>query len=160
MHSHPFDSRDMLNGVIHDKTLFSVLKMSTSRRNRVDSGENCSDLSDSYQSSDDDSHVEAQSWTTIQHQRSGSCVLTGNSSLLWDISCRIGKIWKQVGRNVGIKESIIDSIEIEYEGESNREKAYQLLLVWTRALGSKATLHDIENAISYEEEVSSGVTII
>ncbi len=132
--------------------------MTTSRR-FDSSGENCSDFSDSYQSSDDDSHVEAQSWTTIPHQRSGSCVLTGNSSLLWDLSCRIGKIWKQVGRNVGIKDSIIESIEIDYEGESNREKAHQLLLVWTRALGSKAMLHDIENAISYEEEVGSGTVI-
>ena len=136
--------------------------MSRSRRNRIAfSGENCSDFSDSYQSSDDDTHVEAQSWTTIQHQRSDPCVLTGNSSLLWDLSGHIGPVWKQVGRNVGIKESIIESIEIEYEGESKREKAYQLLLVWTRALGSKATLHALVNALVYidRNDIANAISV-
>jgi hypothetical protein len=123
--------------------------MTTPRNNIIDSsGEYWSDFSDDC-SSDDDSHVETQPWTTIQHQRSEPCVLTGNGSLLWDLSGHISTVWKQVGRKLEIKESIIENIEIEHGRESNREKAYQLLLTWTRQLGSEATLHELLNALAY-----------
>ncbi|CAB4016570.1 IMD [Paramuricea clavata] len=123
--------------------------MTTPRNNRIDSsGECCSDFSDEC-SSDDDSHVEIQPWTTIQHQRSEPFVLTGNGSLLLDLSGHISTVWKDVGRKLEIKESIIENIDIEHGSESNREKAYQLLLTWTRQLGSEATLHELLNALAY-----------
>ena len=113
--------------------------MATSRRNRTDSsGENSSDFSDSF-SSDDDSHLEAEPKT----------ILSDNSRLLWDLSGHISLVWKQVGRSVGIKECIIENIEIDYESEEEREKAYQLLLIWTRALGKKVTLRSLVNTLVY-----------
>jgi hypothetical protein len=120
------------------------------RRNRNDSsGENLSDSS----SSDDDSYPESPA------QNGQDKVLTDNSALLWNLSGHISPIWKQFGRSVGIKECIIENIGEDFERESEREKSYQLLLIWTRALGSKVTLdalvkvlvcmdrHDIAKAI-------------
>ena len=115
------------------------MKMATSRRNRADSsGENSSDFSDC-SSSDEDCYLEAEPKT----------ILSGDTRLLWDLSAHISLVWKQVGRSVGIKECIIENIEIDYENDDEREKAYQLLLIWTRAHGKKVTLYELLNILHY-----------
>ena len=124
--------------------------MTTSGADRFDSsGENCSsDSSDCYSSDEDLGEVQ-QPWTSIEYQRSEPCTITGNTRYLLVLSGHISRVWKQVGRSLQIKESIIENIEKDHEGEGNQEKAYQLLLTWTRKLGSNATLHDLINALNF-----------
>ena len=125
--------------------------MATSRSIRIDSaGENCTDSSDSYTSDDDSRVTTGQPWTcTIQQQRGEPYILTDNHALLDYLSGCISKVWKQVGRNLEIKECIIENIEMDYERENAREKAYQLLLTWTRKLGREATLDHLLNVLVY-----------
>ena len=113
--------------------------MATSRRNRTDSsGENSSDFSDC-SSSDEDCYLETEPKT----------ILSDDSRLLWDLSGHISLVWKQVGRSVGIKECMIENIEIDYETDDERERAYQLLLIWTRAHGKKVTLDALVDILNY-----------
>lgn len=48
-----------------------------------------------------------------------------------------------------MKECIMENIEIDYERENAREKAYQLLLTWTRKIGREATLDRLLNVLAY-----------
>lgn len=125
--------------------------MKSVRNDRFDSsGEYCLDLSDNSSGEDDVTHMEIDprdAWTSIQQQRDDSCVLTGNTVLLSELSAYISAIWKQVGRHLKMKEYIIENIEIDFERYDAAEKAYQLLLAWSRRLGSDATLKKLLNAL-------------
>ena len=123
--------------------------MATATSLRIDSaGEHWTDSSESY-SSDEESRVLPPWACTIQQQRGQPYILTGNPALLEYLSGCISEVWKQVGRHLQIKECIIENIEIDYERESAREKAYQLLLIWTRNIGRQATLDRLLNVLVY-----------
>lgn len=125
--------------------------MATSTHVRIDSaGENWTDSSDSYSSDEDSRVTTGQPWTcTIQQQRGEPYILKDNHALLDYLSGCISKVWKQVGRHLQIKECIIENIEIDYERENAKEKAYQLLLTWTRKVGREATLDHLLNVLIY-----------
>ena len=126
--------------------------MATATSLRIDSaGEHWTDSSESY-SSDEESRLlsAVPPWAcTIQHQRGQPYILTGNPALLDYLSGCIWKVWKQVGRHLQIKECILENIEIDYERENAREKAYQLLLTWTRNFGREATLDRLLDVLVY-----------
>ena len=134
--------------------------MATATSLRIDSaGEHWTDSSESY-SSDEESRVLPPWACTIQQQRGQPYILTGNPALLEYLSGCISKVWKQVGRHLQIKECIIEYIEIDYERENAREKAYQLLLTWTRNIGRQATLDRLLNVLVYigREDIANRIS--
>ncbi|XP_028410140.1 uncharacterized protein LOC114532758 [Dendronephthya gigantea] len=126
------------------------------RRNDINScGENWSDY-DSYSSGSDDDLVHDESSvpasaTTAHNLRNETISLANNSKVLSDFSYRISGIWKQVGRNLHVKECIIENIENDYSCDGTRERAYQMLLWWSRSRGSDAREEDLLNAIALSE---------
>lgn len=59
-----------------------------------------------------------------------------------------------------MKECIMENIEIDYERENAREKAYQLLLTWTRKIGREATLDRLLNVLAYigREDIANTIS--
>lgn len=111
--------------------------------------ENWSD-SDSYSSGSDGEFVHngSSSATMAYNLNNETISLANNSTLLNKYSGRISGMWKQVGRNLHVKECIIENIGEDFRCDGTREMAYQLLLFWSRSLGSNATEEDLLNAIS------------
>ncbi|XP_071842536.1 uncharacterized protein [Apostichopus japonicus] len=58
---------------------------------------------------------------------------------LWDLSKEIPKEWKNVGRNLGLKEPELCNLERDYTNQEHKETVYQMLLYWKKRTGSQAT---------------------
>ena len=62
-----------------------------------------------------------------------------------DISEDLGRDWKQLGRKLGISNTIIDNIDDE--NRRVKDKSIQLLLRWKRQSGNDATGEVLANAL-------------
>ncbi|XP_071842525.1 uncharacterized protein [Apostichopus japonicus] len=58
---------------------------------------------------------------------------------LKDLSGKISKEWKDVGRNLGLDDSKLNNLERDYINQGHKEIAYQMLLTWKQRSGSQAT---------------------
>lgn len=120
----------------------------TTSNDRIDvCEETWSDSSDYYCSEDESS--ENQKITSFVQHGALRCKVVGNSFLLDDLSGHISTVWKQVGRKLNIKEGIIENIDIDHSRDDEKEKAYQLLLRWSRQQGSEAQLQDLLNVLVF-----------
>lgn len=53
--------------------------------------------------------------------------------------------WKWLGRSLSVEDTVIETIQTE--NHSEEERAYQVLTRWSRATGSKGTVHELMKAI-------------
>ncbi|PIK55871.1 IMD-like protein [Apostichopus japonicus] len=66
---------------------------------------------------------------------------------LRDLSGKIPREWKKVGRKLGLDDSYLDKLEIEYTNKEHEESVYQMLLAWKQRNGSKATYRVLGEAL-------------
>ena len=59
--------------------------------------------------------------------------------------------WKWLGRSLAVPDTKIETINTE--NESEEERSYQVLINWTRTMGSKATVHALMKAVQEVGEV-------
>ncbi|EDO44917.1 predicted protein [Nematostella vectensis] len=71
-------------------------------------------------------------------------------NLLLEITDSTGNVqqvyWKVLGRKLGLKENIIESIDVDYR--RIQEKAYQMLLAWQRTMSKKATVQALMDGLA------------
>ncbi|XP_071842505.1 uncharacterized protein [Apostichopus japonicus] len=66
---------------------------------------------------------------------------------LWDLSKEIPKEWKNVGRNLGLKEPELCNLERDCTNQEHKETVYQMLLTWKQKNGSQATYRVLGEAL-------------
>ena len=129
-------------------------------RNWQDSDEGSSDIEDL--SSDDESHLNPLGREQCLGSLNESNItlnVTGSDDLLHDISGYIFHDWKGIGRHLLKRECLIEGIDIDFEKDSEREKAYQLLLTWKRQMGSRATLENLKNTLIHTGRRDTAVVL-
>ncbi|PIK40652.1 IMD-like protein, partial [Apostichopus japonicus] len=68
-------------------------------------------------------------------------------STLWDLSGKFSKEWRDVGRNLKLDETELDNIEADNKIKGQKEVVYQMLLLWKRKHGMKATNKTLRDAL-------------
>ncbi|XP_071844102.1 uncharacterized protein [Apostichopus japonicus] len=71
---------------------------------------------------------------------------------LQDLSAKIGKFWRDVGRNLEVSEEQLCNIE-QMSNPTLKEKNYQMLLVWKMKMASAATYDVLGEALRKAERV-------
>ncbi|PIK60802.1 Receptor-interacting serine/threonine-protein kinase 1 [Apostichopus japonicus] len=66
---------------------------------------------------------------------------------LRDLSGKILKKWKKVGRNLGLKDPELCILERDNNNQGHKETVYQMLLTWKHSNGSKATYRVLGEAL-------------
>ncbi|PIK47025.1 hypothetical protein BSL78_16115 [Apostichopus japonicus] len=66
---------------------------------------------------------------------------------LWDLSGKIPKEWKNVGRNLGLKEEELCIVETDSNNQGHKEAVYQMLLTWKHSNGNQATYRVLGEAL-------------
>ncbi|PIK34584.1 hypothetical protein BSL78_28591, partial [Apostichopus japonicus] len=66
---------------------------------------------------------------------------------LQDLSGKFSKNWQDVGRNLKLDETELENIEADNRREGQKEVVYQMLLLWKRKCGMKATNKTLRDAL-------------
>ncbi|XP_071842439.1 uncharacterized protein [Apostichopus japonicus] len=96
-------------------------------------------LSQSQQKTGDESLTVKQPMDNIDLEVRTGC--------LRDLSGKIPKEWKNVGRNLGLKEEELCILETDSNNQGHKETVYQMLLTWVHGNGSKATYRVLGEAL-------------
>ncbi|XP_071843379.1 uncharacterized protein [Apostichopus japonicus] len=68
-------------------------------------------------------------------------------STLWELSGKFSNEWRVVGRNLKHDETELDNIEADNNSKGRKEVVYQMLLLWKRKHGMKATNKTLRDAL-------------
>ncbi|PIK35342.1 hypothetical protein BSL78_27827, partial [Apostichopus japonicus] len=64
-----------------------------------------------------------------------------------DLSGNIPKEWKNVGRNLGLKDEKLCIIETDFNKQGHQETVYQMLRTWKNSNSSNATFRVLGEAL-------------
>ncbi|PIK50548.1 IMD-like protein, partial [Apostichopus japonicus] len=68
-------------------------------------------------------------------------------STLMDLSGKLSKGWEDVGRNLKLEDTELENIEADNSKKGQKQVVYQMLLLWKRKCGVKATNKTLRDAL-------------
>ncbi|XP_071485179.1 uncharacterized protein [Diadema antillarum] len=77
----------------------------------------------------------------------------GIEMFLGDVSKELGASWKQVGRRLGIQESVLENIKHDYKEEGQAEMGFQMLLQWRQKNGMEHLASKLDDGLRQAERI-------